>query len=227
MSTTSLFVDLLISGIQVAMWLCLLVGCILGADTSILGKIKEWDAVLAVLLLPIVYPVGIFIDNLADDLLRPISRRIRRRLLLDETSTVMKLLSETKGDFLSRYFDYVRTRIRISRSSALNFALITLFGELFVWMRWQPSFGARQGAWMGMIALLGGLLTALAIFSWYRITTTFSKKLAYGLTLVGDEPRWRTEKVEEAVAAGRRFQPNPGRGGRAFEGEAVSSAEQG
>lgn len=200
MSTTSLFVDLLISGIQVAMWLCLLVGCILGADTSILGKIKEWDAVLAVLLLPIVYPVGIFIDNLADDLLRPINRRIRRRLLLDETSTVMKLLSETKDDFLSRYFDYVRTRIRISRSSALNFALITLFGELFVWMRWQPSFGAKQGVWMGMIALLGGLLTSLAVFSWYRITTTFSKKLAYGLTLIGDEPKWRKENVEEAVA---------------------------
>jgi len=200
MSTTSLFVDLLISGIQVAIWLCLLVGCILGVDTSILAKIKEWDAVLAVLLLPIVYPVGIFVDNLADDLLRPINRRIRRSLLLDETSTVMKLLSETKDDFLSRYFDYVRTRIRISRSSALNFALITLFGELFVWMRWQPSFGAKQGVWMGMIALIGGLLTALAVFSWYRITTTFSKKLAYGLTLVGDEPKWQKEKEEEAVA---------------------------
>ena len=200
MSTTSLFVDLLISGIQVAMWLCLLVGCILGADPSVIGKIREWDTVLAILLLPVVYPVGIFIDNLADDLLGPISRRIRRRFLLDETSTVMKLLSENKDDFLSRYFDYVRTRIRISRSSALNFALITLVGEFFIWLRWQPAFGGTRGVWMCMIASLGGLLTALAIFSWYRITTTFSKKLAYGLSLVGNEPSWRKEEAEEAVA---------------------------
>ncbi len=182
------------------MWLCLLVGCILGADPKLLGSVKDWDAVLAVLLLPIVYPVGIFIDNLADDLLRPIGRRIRKRFTLDETPSVMKLLAKTKDDFLSRYFDYVRTRIRISRSSALNFTLITFFGELFLWIRWRPTFGATQGEWMGMVGLLGGILTALAVFSWYRITVTFSKKLAYGFSLLGDEQRWQKERVEEAVA---------------------------
>jgi hypothetical protein len=200
MSTTSLFVDLLISGIQVAMWLCLLVGCIFGADPKLLSGVKDWSAVLAVLLLPIVYPVGIFIDNLADDLLRPIGRRIRKRFALDETPSVMKLLARTKDDFLPRYFDYVRTRIRISRSSALNFSLITLFGELFIWLRWRPTFGATQGVWMETVGLLGGALTVLAVFSWYRITMTFSKKLAYGFSLLGDEQRWPKEQVEEAVA---------------------------
>ena len=70
------------------MWLGLLVGCILGADPKLLGSVKDWDAVLAILLLPIVYPVGIFIDNLADDLLRPIGRRIRPQYLfgIDETT---------------------------------------------------------------------------------------------------------------------------------------------
>ena len=200
MSTTSLFVDLLISGIQVAIWLGLLVGCVLGADPKLLARAKEWDTVLAVLLLPVVYPVGIFIDNLADDLLRPIGRRIRKGFSLDETPSVMKLLARTKDEGLSRYFEYVRTRIRISRSSALNFALITIFGELFIWLQWKPAFGDSQGLWLGMVGILGVMLTALAVFSWYRITVTFSKKLAYGFSLLGDEQEWRKDKVEAAVA---------------------------
>jgi hypothetical protein len=200
MNTTSLFIDLLISGMQVALWLCLLIASVIGVDPKFVKEIKGWEVVLAVVLLPVVYPVGIFIDNLADDLLRPLGRRIRSRFKLDDSPSVMKLLTRTKDDSLSRYFEYVRTRIRISRSSALNFALITLFGEVFVLSRWEPAFGSSRWLLAVLVGSLGGILTTLAFYSWYRITLTFSKKLAYGLALSSGEQKEQEEKVKEVVA---------------------------
>lgn len=200
MNTTSLFIDLLISGIQVALWLCLLIASVLGFDPKILKEIKGWEVVLAVALLTIVYPVGIFIDNLADELLRPIGRKIRKQFHLDDSPSVMKLLTRTKDDSLSRYFEYVRTRIRISRSSAFNFALITIFGELFILTRWSPAFGVPRWLLAVLIGILGIALTALAFYSWYRITVTFSKKLAYGFALLSGKHEGQEEQIKETVA---------------------------
>ena len=177
MNTTSLFVDLLISGIQVALWLCLLIGSVLGVDPKLLKEIKGWEVMLAAVL-----------------------RKIRQPFHLDDSPSVMKLLTRTKDEFLSRYFEYVRIRIRISRSSTLNFGLITIFGELFILTRWQPAFGLSRWLLAILVGSLGLALTAFAFYSWYRITLTFSKKLAYGLMLLPGEQRGREEQIKEAVA---------------------------
>ncbi len=73
MNTTLLFVDLLISGVQVGIWLCLLVASFVGFDPAALKELKGWEVAIAAALLPILYPAGVFVDNLADDLLHPIS----------------------------------------------------------------------------------------------------------------------------------------------------------
>lgn len=200
MNTTSLFVDLLISGVQVGIWLCLLIASIVGFEPSALRELKGWEVTIAAILLPIVYPVGIFIDNLADDMLRPIGRRIRRRFMMDEGPTVTRLLGRKRDESLARYFDYIRTRIRISRSSIVNFTIITLCGELFVWMQWRPAFGVSRALLAWLVGILGVSLTALAWYSWYRITVSFTKKVAFGLSELAGQRGGESEEAREIAA---------------------------
>ena len=63
MSTTLLFVELLIAGIQVVVWLVLLVLCVFGyqwAAALPFTLLSEWQALIAVIVLSFVYVLGIF-----------------------------------------------------------------------------------------------------------------------------------------------------------------------
>ncbi|MGH9753958.1 MAG: hypothetical protein ACREA2_14360, partial [Blastocatellia bacterium] len=71
MSTTALFIELLITGIQAAIWLILLILCFLGFDWITPERLKGFEAPLAVAILSIVYPTGVFIDNLTARLFNP------------------------------------------------------------------------------------------------------------------------------------------------------------
>src|ERR1700750_730288 len=135
MSTTSLFIELLITGVHTFLGLILLFLCFFGFDWINLERIKDSEAVLAVLLLPIVYPIGIFVDYLADEVLRPWEIKIRQQFLQNSTQSAMKLLIEMKDPSLSNHLGYIRSKIRISRSSTLNFALMTVTGIAFTIIR--------------------------------------------------------------------------------------------
>jgi len=200
MNTTSLFVDLLISGVQVAIWMCLFIASFVGVDVAFLKELKGWELTLAAILLPIVYPVGIFVDNFADESLKPVGRWLKRRSGLKDGPIVSRLLGEKGDDWLARQLDYTRMRIRISRSSLLNFALITFCGELFLWKQWQPAFGV---SWATLALLAGGigtLATVLAGYSWYRITVLFSKKLADGLSELPEPTAGNRGRAREVAA---------------------------
>jgi hypothetical protein len=68
-TTTTLLVDLLIIGIQAAVWLVLLFLSLLGVDGIDISDLDGWEATVGVLYLPLVYPVGVFADHVADTLL--------------------------------------------------------------------------------------------------------------------------------------------------------------
>ena len=78
----------------------------------------------------------------------------------DDGPTVTRLLGRKRDEWLSRQFDYMRTRVRICRSSVFNFTLITLCGELFIGRQCAPEFGVSQAVLAWLVGLLGVLLTA-------------------------------------------------------------------
>src|SRR5262249_57594282 len=121
MSTTALFIELLITGIQAAIWLALFILCLLGFDWINPERLKGFEFLLAVILLPIVYPAGVFIDNLADNLFRPWELKIREPYNLKKTQTALTLLMRTKDQSLPSHFSYIITRIPIRTSSTLTF----------------------------------------------------------------------------------------------------------
>lgn len=179
MSTTSLIIEFLIVGIQVAIWLGLIFLSIFGIDWFVLEKIKGFEIMISVLALPIVYPIGIFVDNLADSLLDKWNRKIREKYIPDKSLSVSKLLVVAKNEWLAAIFDYGRARIRISRSTALNFLIITIVLPIFILTRLGPTFGGstQQVAALGFVTC--ALITIFALWSWQHITHIIGRRLEY------------------------------------------------
>jgi len=199
MSTTALFIELLITGIQATIWLILLILCLLGFEWINPDRLKGFEILLAVVLLPIVYPAGVFIDNLADSLFRPWELKIREAYNLKKTQTALTLLMRTKDQSLASHFTYIRSRIRISRSSALNFALMTIASMVFTVVRLRSV--PRFPFWRTLLLeiFLGLSLTALAALAWQRINHDFFKWIVKGYNVNSDISG--TETIEEDVLA--------------------------
>lgn len=183
MSTTAILIEFLLSGLQATLWLCLLLATILGTDLRKLGGIVGHETAIAIVLLPFVYPLGVFTDNVADRLLKTWARNIRSKYKLDGDQSAMKLITLTGHDWLSNYLDYARMRTRICRSSALNFFLLTFVLPAFVGIRLQGAFASGVTMIVILAFFLCAGLSVLSLWSWYEITNTFHERVAQGFAL--------------------------------------------
>ncbi len=180
MSTTAIVIEHLISGIQAFLWLSLFLLTVFGVDWINLEYLKDYATQLSIAALSIVYPIGILIDEVADCFLKKWSHRIKSTRLQKEGVTAKKedvsvflLLQATKDNFLTSYFNNVRMRIRISRSSAFNFFALSVAVITFTILRSSYS-------WETVLIeiVVGFFLTSLAFWGWYRVTDTFAKQAA-------------------------------------------------
>lgn len=127
MSTTQLFVEHLIAGALSLFGLCLIVISIIGLDSDWAEQILGYEGLLTTLALSIMYPLGIFTDNFLDYLLKGRNTKIRERFnLIEKRITVTRLLLRSDNENISKYFNFSRMRIRISRSAIFNFFIVTL-----------------------------------------------------------------------------------------------------
>lgn len=143
MSTTNLFVELVVIGVGAMLWLVLLTLAIFGFQW--LPVKVEILAVLAIPLLSLIYLLGIIIDRVADSIFEKIwSKQIRktayggtqqnfyddRRLVLSQHNPITERLL------------YAQSRTRICRGWSLNAAAITLtfIVLMFNQFRSNPNF---------------------------------------------------------------------------------------
>ncbi len=190
MKTTALLIEHLITGIQAAVWIALIAVSYFGPAQLKLDAIKGFEAVAALLVLSIVYPVGVFVDNLADFLLKNWSEKIRDKRMHAEnlqgsSLVIMKVLKDTDDDYLKAYISYIRTRMRISRSTAFNFALITISALVFTVTRLNSL--PHQQFWQLVMfeAVVGTIITVSALLSWRSITKTFAKQVVRASKIFG------------------------------------------
>ena len=149
MTTTLLFVELLIIGIEVALWMVLLALAVF--DFSWLKAVATagWEGVLTVLFLAICYTIGILFDRFADWFFSSVGRRLKERIIPNppEPYIVMRFKAARGDEYLNRLFEYIRSRMRIARASAINLPLITGFGLIAVATR---ATGISQSAKLGL-----------------------------------------------------------------------------
>jgi hypothetical protein len=168
MSTTDLFVELIIIGMGSAIWIFFLIASIFGL--SWIDSSKFLSLTTLIPFLSLTYVVGIVFDRVADTLF--------------EWIWAKKLLSnyyENKDDFhddrrivyihegrLASLLEYGRSRLRICRGWALNSSLILLTFNLFAWTK-IPDFHIKI-----QVSIFGSFFCIFLAygtwFSWYKLT---------------------------------------------------------
>jgi hypothetical protein len=187
MSTTVLFVEHLITGFQAAVWISLLVFSAFGYEWVDLNKYKDFTTLIGILVISFIYPIGVFVDNVSDELLKSWNRKIREKYIGDKTKSARKLLTITDDDAFAEYLGYVRTRIRISRSTFLNFLLITLTVVIFTATRLQVVCGSEFWKVIVFEIIVGFFITIFALANWHKISHTFAKQIARGFEIVSEK----------------------------------------
>lgn len=175
MSTTALFVDYLIIGVQTTLGVLLLFLTVFGFPAIDPAVMKGWEPVIGLAALAVVYPLGVFVDHIADTLLSYFARVIRKAHLKDTDGTVLDLLMSAKDSKLSSFYEGLRVRIRISRSSFLNFLFLATVLPFFGHFRLAER---TDQAWAITVATtVSCFLVALAALkTWADQTNNFFRR---------------------------------------------------
>jgi hypothetical protein len=169
MSTTSLFVELLVIGAGAAIWVVLLTLAFFGVDWLPAGGSKDLALPMLLPALSVTYVLGILVDRLADRVLDGQADRLRaKRFSSREDYRHARTLIYTQSESLKELFEYGRSRLRICRGWTVNAAVIVI--ALVV-------LGLRTDGWPGLqqpIVWIGGAASALlgwwAWWTWRGLT---------------------------------------------------------
>jgi len=175
MSTTNLFVELIVIGVGAATWVVLLVLALFGYAWVPVDRLFSPPA--AIPLLAVVYVLGIISDRIADVVFQ---WRWNDDLLdlhysdrADYFSDRRRIL--TQSERFSELLEYGRSRLRICRGWAFNSVLIAVALNAFLW-----SIKGEQGfAWAVSIAgSVSMLVFALAAwFAWRKLVMNEYRKI--------------------------------------------------
>jgi hypothetical protein len=117
--------------------------------------------------------LGIIFDRVADSFFRRWDKKLRRKILPDETLKVvtMRFHLVKDNESLNHLFEYTRSRMRVVRASALNFAITTVLLVSLILIRVPNS--PEKLSYIFFTVIIGILLTIGSIFAWYHLTQTY------------------------------------------------------
>lgn len=154
MSTTSLYVELIIIGMEAVMWIASL--SIYFTDIkyiSIIAKISE-KLPASLFLAGVMYILGLVIDRISDLAFTKMESRIRKNVGLKAKSSIL-IWKESNQE---EYFKFTRSKIRILRSSIINIPIIMISVALNILKYYQ------QGCALFLFVLIVGII--LSCFTW-------------------------------------------------------------
>ena len=172
MSTTTVFVELLITGIQASAWVMMLVIAAVGYEWifNLLPQLEKWVSLVSIIVFTFWYSLGIIMDRLANIFLlvfRPGALLLNSSWIKRKTDSVtkdvrrIKILANEKS--ISHLLEYLLSRLRIVRATALNMILITISCVIMVVARCN-SFGCISTANAVLVALGIGVTLLVATF---------------------------------------------------------------
>ncbi len=168
MSTTDLFVELVIIGMGSAIWIFFLIASIFGLSWIDSSKFLSLTTLIPVLSLT--YVVGIVFDRIADTLFERIwakklfSKHYENK---DNFHDDRRIIYIHEGR-LANLLEYGRSRLRICRGWALNSSLILLTLSLFAWTKIPDFYTKIQVSILGSFFCI--FLAYGTWFSWYKLT---------------------------------------------------------
>jgi hypothetical protein len=186
MSTTAIVAEILIIGFQTSIWFSMMIITIFGYEWIDLSKVKGWETFIVLIAVGIFYTLGVIIDRLTDSLFHPWDLLLRKKYMrgTDITLAKMRLSIMSKNEKITNFLEYLRSRIRIARSSGVNFFLITLVLSIFILIRYTGSEGGAKLEYMLFIGTVGVFLVFFSILAWTRITKTYYKRISQGYEIL-------------------------------------------
>lgn len=172
MSTTALFAEILVAGIQALLWVGLIAVAILratiGLDAIPWDELPDWMALITLGALSLAYAFGIIIDRAADVVAKRFFKDDQNpKQLATDRAIVRQAGAET-----AQFAEYQRSRLRVARSTALN-AAIGLAVTLALTAAQYPVWGwslLPSGVMLALLAVAG-------VKTWRSISESYFDKL--------------------------------------------------
>ena len=167
MGTTSLYVEIVIIGLETMMWIISFF--IYLTDIKYISLIENIVEKLpaAIFILGMRYVLGLIIDRVADWLFDNIENKIRKSSGLMAASSI---LIWKKSD-QEEYFKFTRSKIRILRASSINMPLLmlSLALNIFRYYGWRTSLFV-------FVIFLGGFLSVASLWGYVLTVKNYYKK---------------------------------------------------
>ena len=136
MSTTALFAELLVVGFEALVWISLFLSAFFGIGwlLDLISIFEKAGLFAAIVMVGFAYLVGIIFDEIFDALTAGWSRRIKASIHEKNLPEMWDMQAHIIGNSkeATEQLGYIRTRVRIMRSSIYNFGLIGIGAILFV-----------------------------------------------------------------------------------------------
>ena len=171
MSTTNLFVELLVIGLGASAWVALFLLTALGYDAALVRSLLD-EPVLAIPALAAAYLLGIITDRLADTLFLSLRMEEKRRRYgggADQYFKDRALILANSESFTQQY-EYGRSRQRICRGWTFNAVALLVASNLFL-----VANRAQIPNWPRLSFVTSVLLVAIAFgcwLSWEKLSST-------------------------------------------------------
>jgi hypothetical protein len=201
MTTTNVFAELLIIGIETLAWIALLIFSLFGCewvDFSIFNNLA-----IAIPLAAAAYVLGIMMDRISDTLLAGPDHTIRKKVLGERAAQSfpqLRIYILAKSPYLSTDLDYLRSRLRIMRSSVINFGLLAITGAAFILSRTFASINTKYSA-AATAFLTGLILSSMSYYAWRASSITYYLRLQTAFALLPDDWRGNSNKEEASENA--------------------------
>jgi hypothetical protein len=181
-TTTALFVELIVIGVGGVAWASLAVLSVFGYSWLTFDRATSLTSLVP--LLSLTYVFGIVVDRMADQIFRRPSRLLLHRWFTSfEQYQKAKTLVYVESP-LRNLIEYNRSRLRICRGWAFNCALLLATFNTFVW------YSLPSGAPRMKLALVGSamiLAFGMAVSNaWYQLSKVAFERLAEQAALLSN-----------------------------------------
>lgn len=178
MSSTTLFVEILITGLESVIWIGFLLGCLFGVEwfNFMALSFEKAQAFTTTLLLGLVYVIGIIFEEITDALFEPWSDKLKASLNNGDMSRYNEIQDFVYSHYAMKTDDqlgYMRSRRRILRASAFNVVMIAICSIAFIWLRVPTVADSSKTSLTVFIAIVGLVGAWLSLFTYKRITGDF------------------------------------------------------
>lgn len=166
MSTTVVFVEFLIAGMQASAWLAVILLVIVGPEplASVSTVLRDFAGLTTLVLVAIWYTVGIIIDQVGNVIFTLLdipgllmrSALLKRLIEMRPGLTVRTAVLAEVGN-VAGFLDYNRSRIRIMRATTLNVCLVEITLAI-VSVVCPEAFCVRFSARQATASIIAGVL---------------------------------------------------------------------